>query len=55
MQVGFLSLLTLVFVTGKVFGALTWSWWLVFSPLLIGIPVILFLAIVFAWVASTGK
>lgn len=55
MQVGFLSLLTLVFVAGKVFGALTWSWWLVFSPLLIGIPVILFLVIAFAVVAAASK
>jgi len=31
----FLPLLTLVFVIGKVFGYLTWSWWFVFAPLLV--------------------
>jgi len=30
---GFLSLLTLVFVTGKVFGFLAWGWFWIFSPL----------------------
>jgi len=31
-RVGFVGLLTLVFVVAKVTGYLHWSWWWVFSP-----------------------
>ena len=27
------SILTIIFVLAKIFGAVTWSWWWVFSPL----------------------
>ncbi len=44
---GFLTLLlTGLFVAGKIFGFLAWSWWMVFLPLLIyvglviGVPVV---------------
>lgn len=42
-------LLTGLFVAGKIFGFLSWSWWLVFLPALIyvGIPVVV-LSIVLA-------
>ena len=33
---GFLGLLTLIFVLAKLFGAIAWSWWLVFLPAIIG-------------------
>ena len=33
----FLSLLTIIFVIGKVFGFIDWSWWIVFLPTLINI------------------
>lgn len=33
--VGFVGLLTLVFVVAKLTGHLDWSWWWVFSPVLI--------------------
>ena len=33
---GFLSILTLIFVVAKLFGVIAWSWWLVFTPVLIG-------------------
>ncbi len=53
---GFLTLLlTGLFVAGKIFGFLAWSWWMVFLPLLIymglviGVPLVLV-----ALVAITG-
>ena len=33
----FLDALTLLFVAGKFFGGLDWSWWWVFSPTLLRI------------------
>lgn len=35
MHVSFLGLLTIVFVCAKLFGAIAWSWWVVFLPVLI--------------------
>jgi hypothetical protein len=29
----FISILTLIFVVGKIWGYLDWSWWWVFSPI----------------------
>lgn len=29
---GFLEILTLIFITLKLFGVITWSWWLVLLP-----------------------
>ena len=40
--------LTLVFVLLRAFGQVDWSWWIVFSPLLV------FVALVVAAVASVG-
>ena len=34
--VGFLGLLTLLFIALKLTGVITWSWWWVLSPLLFG-------------------
>lgn len=31
--VGFLGLLTIVFITLKLIGTITWSWWWVLSPM----------------------
>jgi hypothetical protein len=39
----FLSLLTLAFVVLKLTGFISWSWWLVFLPVLI--PVIIIIAV----------
>lgn len=55
MQIGFLGLLTLIFVTAKLFGAITWSWWLVFAPMWIGIPVALLIIVVLGLVAITAN
>lgn len=37
MQIGFLGLLTLVFVACKLTGVIAWSWFWVLSPLLLGV------------------
>ena len=39
MKVGFCGLLTIAFVVLKLCEVITWSWWWVFSPLLIGIGI----------------
>ena len=36
-EIGFLGLLTLVFVVMKLLGYINWSWWLVFLPSIIGL------------------
>ncbi|EJT5913581.1 hypothetical protein P5E62_02430 [Clostridium perfringens] len=45
---GFLEILTLIFITLKLFGVITWSWWLVLLPEIIAgvgyvIAIILFI------------
>jgi hypothetical protein len=42
--IGFLGLLTIVFITLKLTGHITWSWWWVWSPMIFG--VVLWLVIV---------
>jgi len=37
MKVGFLGLLSLLFVAAKLFGFISWSWWLVLLPAIIGV------------------
>ena len=37
MQVGIFGLLTIIFVLLKVFEVITWSWWIVFLPLFVGV------------------
>jgi uncharacterized integral membrane protein len=34
---GLLEILTLIFITLKVLGLITWSWWVVLSPAILGI------------------
>jgi hypothetical protein len=43
---GFTELLTILFIGLKLAGFISWSWWLVFSPMLIvySIIILLFLA-----------
>lgn len=38
--IGFCGLLTIVFITLKLMGYITWSWWWVLSPLWIGFAVV---------------
>lgn len=42
--IGFLPLLTLIFITLKLTGYITWSWWLVLLPMIIPLS-ILFIAL----------
>jgi hypothetical protein len=42
-QIGFFTLLGLIFITLKLIGVITWSWWLVTLPLWFGWVVIAFL------------
>jgi len=49
---GFLNLLTLLFIGAKLFGAIDWSWWLVFSPTIFQLCFIVVLLIL---VALKGK
>lgn len=49
MQIPVLSILTLIFVTLKIMGEITWSWWLVLAPtwipMVIGIVIVTAIAI----------
>jgi len=40
MKLGLFSLLTIIFVCAKLFEVITWSWWLVFLPSIIGFCII---------------
>jgi hypothetical protein len=43
---GFLGWVTLIFVAGKVFKFIDWSWWVVFSPLFASFALVIILVIV---------
>jgi len=50
-NVGFLGLLTILFIGLKLTGCISWSWWLVLSPIWIALVlVIVIFAIVFVGV-----
>lgn len=54
------SIITIIFVIAKLFGVVSWSWWLVFLPLIISfgiglIVVLLAIAVVVAGVILTDK
>ena len=54
-KLGFLSILTIIFVIAKLFRLIRWSWLLVFAPTLIGIGLwilIMLVAIVIAAVSG---
>jgi len=50
---GFLETLTVVFIVLKLTEVVAWSWWMVFSPMLIGYAVILAGALIIAAVKIT--
>lgn len=54
--IGFIGLLTIVFITLKLTGYIAWSWWWVLSPLWIsfGIGIIIFLAVL-GWMIKNGQ
>jgi hypothetical protein len=57
--IGFLGLLTILFIGLKLTGYITWSWWWVLSPLWLGFAVvfglvafIFLIAFIWAWVTE---
>jgi len=36
-NLGFLEILTLIFVVSKILAFVTWSWWLVFTPVIFSV------------------
>jgi hypothetical protein len=54
--ISFIGLLTIVFITLKLTGYITWSWWWVLSPIWISwIFIFLFLIIVIVWAVMQDK
>ena len=47
---GFLETLTIVFIVLKLTEVIAWSWWMVFSPMLVGYAIILVGAFIIAGV-----
>lgn len=52
----FVSVLTIVFVIAKLIGLINWSWWLVFSPMIIsfilGCSIFIIIAILYIWMGK---
>lgn len=42
---GFTEILTLIFIVLKLAGVIAWSWWAVFSPMLISVVIYVAIAI----------
>jgi hypothetical protein len=58
--IGFIGLLTILFIGLKLTGYIAWSWWWVLSPLWIGFAVVFGLAVIafiiaFLWTWITEK
>lgn len=53
-SLGFLNILTLIFVIAKVLGLVTFSWWLVFMPTLIQVAVVM-LALVVVMIVAVSE
>jgi hypothetical protein len=49
---GLTSILTIIFVIAKLAGVVKWSWWLVFSPVIMSF--VLFMAILFVLLGVAG-
>lgn len=49
---GFLSLLTVALVVLKILGFISWSWWLVLSPMIFGVALVILLFVVIIIIAS---
>lgn len=41
----FINALTLLFIAAKLFNVIDWSWWLVISPTLVHIALVMFIAV----------
>jgi membrane protein YdbS with pleckstrin-like domain len=54
-EIGFISSLTLIFITLKLLGKINWSWWWVLSPLWISLGIgvfFLMFILILLWVIS---
>lgn len=49
--IGFVGLLTIVFIVLKLIGKITWSWWWVLSPLWISTVVVILIVVGFIAIA----
>jgi len=49
MNIGFFGLLTILFVIAKITGYVAWSWWLVFSPMFVGLLFVFVIAALAVW------
>jgi len=55
MKVGFLSLLTLLFIALKLTGVLAWSWLWILSPIWLGFAALIIVIILIVLIASVSK
>lgn len=53
--IGFVGLLTIVFITLKLLGKIDWSWWLVLSPILISAALAFIIIIIFVLILAFKK
>ena len=55
--IGFVGLLTIVFIVLKLLGKITWSWWWVLSPLWIstGLVILIFLGVFLGVIISVNN
>lgn len=49
MKIGFLGLLTLIFVVCKLAGVIQWSWWLVFAPIIFSVVLVILILTLYLW------
>lgn len=52
--IGFIGLLTILFVALKLLDKIDWSWWWVLSPIWISVIVVVLVVVGFAWIALKG-
>lgn len=52
MRIGFLGLLTILFVALKLTEVVAWSWWLVLSPMIAGFVLSIIAILVIVWAQS---
>lgn len=53
--IGFIGLLTIVFITLKLLGKIDWSWWWVLSPLWIPVGVVIVILLIVGIVFLIAK
>ncbi len=53
-RIGLCSILTIIFVIAKIMGYITWSWWMVFSPIWIPLSIIMTIVIIIPGIALAG-